>query len=113
MAVDKNRSGASRIVSVVGVALAAGALAVGAHYFDGPASGSSRSVADTCRPGEDVDVYNLGCVPEIAPGPPSQEFLTICSGGSRNDCVRENLYHPEGPPWVKVPDVDTSVNQSP
>lgn len=89
----------------------AAALASSAVFSSEP--NAMRVVADTCAAGYDLDVYNLQCIPEISPGPPSQQLLTVCSGGSRNDCLRENFYDPGGVPWVDVPEVDTSVRQNP
>lgn len=88
------------------------AIAVFAH----PTPTLGTPVA-ACPSGETEDPYTYACVPELVPSSgggaapaPSEQQLTQCSGGDQGNCVEQDLY---GSPGGEVPQVDTSVHQSP
>ena len=74
----------------------------------------------TCPAGESEDPYTFSCVPELVPtgtsstsagtqtGPQSEQTLTACSGTHESECLEQLLY-----PGAAVPNVNTSVQQSP
>ncbi|MGE5698103.1 MAG: intersectin-EH binding protein Ibp1 [Candidatus Sericytochromatia bacterium] len=87
--------------------------------FGGP--GAAVGVPNvTCPAGESEDPYTFSCVPELVPtgigstspasstGPQSEGALTACSGTHESECLERQLY-----PGASVPNVNTSVQQSP
>ncbi len=72
----------------------------------------------SCPAGESEDPYTFSCVPELVPtgtssatsstGTQSEETLTACSGTHESECLEQQLY-----PGAAVPNVNTSVQQSP
>jgi hypothetical protein len=85
------------------------AIAVFAH----PTPTPGTPVA-ACPSGETEDPYTYACVPELSPSggvvAPSEQQLTQCSGHDQANCLEQDYY---GSPGGNVPQVDTSVHQSP
>lgn len=105
-----------RRLVLAGSFAAAIAISPLAAVFVGPSSAVAGPNV-TCPAGESEDPYTFSCVPELVPtgtsstsstGPQSEQSLTACSGSHESECLEQQLY-----PGAPVPNVNTSVQQSP
>jgi len=110
------------------------AAAVAAAPLLGAGIGNADPGPAECPPGESANVYAGTCVPVIpqdnsplgqaqlsqpgggydGPAPPeavnapSEQLVTICSGGDQSNCLEQSLYGPQS-----VPNPSSSVSSSP
>jgi hypothetical protein len=90
------------------------AVAPGFAVFATPSPAPGMSAVAACTGGETLDIFTDACVPELAPGggtvgAPSEQTLTACGGRDQSSCLEEQLYGG----GAQVPNVDTTVQQSP